>query len=522
MAVGRKARTSRFVIAGAAACGLAACVTLGPDYQEPEVEWLREWQPDLYGQVGEPAPETQAELSFWWRLFDDPVLNGLIDEARRENLSLRVAGLRILESRAILGIADSGRYPQLQELSGSATYVDSELKGGEAADRSVGYTAYDASFDIGWELDFWGRFRRAIESSEAAFFASITAQQDVQVLLTAQVADLYYAYRVTLVRIGIARENVAIQERSVEITRQLLESGEGAELDMQQARTQYFSTLSVIPDLEATLVQIRNAIAALLGRPPGELPELASLDENLPAIEPVVIQDIPARLLMRRPDIRASAWRIATQSAQIGIAKADYFPAITLFGTVGWSSDTRDATPEITTVAGGPSFRWNVFDYGRTRNNVRLQDARLQQSIEIFQDDVLQAAREIDDAAIRVVKTGEQQGSLLEALSAAERSLSLANTLYQEGYVDFQRVLEAQRALFAQSEREILNRGAHLSAVIALYRAVGGGWQEMAAEEIIPEETRETMRSRTSWGDLLDAPLPVGSDERRNEPENPR
>jgi outer membrane protein TolC len=225
---------------------------------------------------------------------------------------------------------------------------------------------------------------------------------------------------------------------------------------------------------------------------------------------------------MRRPDIRTSAWRIATQSAQIGIAKADYYPAISLFGTVGWSTDTRDASPEVQTVAGGPAFRWNIFDYGRTRNNVRLQDARLQQLIEAFQDDVLQAAREIDDAAIRVVKTGEQQDALVEALRSAERSLSLANTLYQEGYVDFQRVLEAQRALFAQSEREILNRGAHLSAVIGLYRAVGGGWQEMAAEEIIPEETRETMRERTPWGDLLDAPLPVGSDERRNEPENPK
>ena len=520
MAVGRAALASRFVLVSMAACGLVACMTLGPDYAEPDVEWLREWQTDLYGQVQEPGPQPAVELAFWWRVFDDPVLNGLIDEARRENPTLRIAGLRILESRAVLGIADSGRYPQLQQLSGSTAFVESERRGGRGGDRSVGYTAFDAAFDIGWELDFWGRFRRAIESSEAAFFGSITAQQDVQVLLSAQVADLYFAYRTTLKRIAIARDNVAIQERSLEITRNIFESGEGAELDMQQARTQYLATLSVIPDLEATLVQVRNAMAALLGRPPGHLPELASLPGELPAVEPVLIGGIPARLLMRRPDIRTSAWRVAAQSAQIGIAKADYYPAISLFGTVGWSSDTRDATADVATIAGGPAFRWNIFDYGRIRNNVRLQDARLQQAIEAFQDSVLQAAREADDAAIRAVKASEQHVTLAESLQAAERSLELADTLFQEGYVDFQRVLDAQQALFAQADREVVNRAAHLSAVISLYRAVGGGWREMPAEEIIPEETRETMRARTPWGDLLDAPLPAGTDERRSEPEN--
>src|SRR5688572_22764031 len=218
---------------------LTACTTLGPDYEEPEVAWLSNWQSDLYGQVGRPEQQAELDVRFWWRLFNDPVLDELIETARRENPTLRIAGLRILESRAVLGIASSNRYPQLQQASGAVNYVDSRERGGQAGDRDQSFTTYRAGFDVGWELDFWGRFRRGIESAEAGFFASITAQQDVQVLLSAQVADLYFAYRTTLLRIEIARENAAIQKRSFEITEKIYESGQGSELDLQQAKTQY-------------------------------------------------------------------------------------------------------------------------------------------------------------------------------------------------------------------------------------------------------------------------------------------
>jgi NodT family efflux transporter outer membrane factor (OMF) lipoprotein len=488
---------------------LNACTTLGPAYEEPEVAWLSAWQSDLYGQVGHPGQQAEFDVRFWWRVFNDPVLNELIETARRENPTLRIAGLRILESRAVLGIASSNRYPQLQQASGAVNYVDSRERGGQAGDRDQSFTTYRAGFDVGWELDFWGRFRRGIESAEAGFFASITAQQDVQVLLSAQVADLYFAYRTTLLRIEIARENAAIQKRSFEITEKIYESGQGSELDLQQAKTQYLATLSTIPELEATLIQLRNALGAVLGRAPGDVPELTSVAGELPVIEEAVIQEIPARLLLRRPDIRTAAWQVAAQSAQIGIAEADYYPAITLLGSIGWSADTLDASPDTLRTIVGPALTWNIFDYGRIRNNVRLQDARLQQAIEFFQDSVLQAAREIDDAAIRVIKSGEQQLILDDALKAAERSLGLANTRYQEGYADFQRVLEAQRALFAQSERELVNQSAHISAVIELYRAIGGGWFDMPVEDLVPESVREAMRDRTHWGDLLSTPLPV-------------
>ena len=491
-----------------AALALSGCVTLGPDFEEPDVTWLNDWQSDLYGQIGQPEEQTRTDLRFWMQLFNEPVLNSLVETARRENPSLRIAGLRILESRALLGIAGSNLYPQSNQVSGSVARVDQDESGSPLA-RDRSFTSYQAGYDVGWELDFWGRFRRGIESANASYFASITSQQDAQVLLSAQVADLYFAYRTTLARIDIAQQNAAIQKRSFEITEKIFKAGQDSELDVQQAKTQYLSTLATIPGLEATLIQLRNALAALLGRTPGEVPELASVKGALPAMEPLDIQGIPAQLLLRRPDIRTAAWQIAAQSAQIGVAKADYFPAITLFGSIGWSANSLDASPDTLSLAAGPALTWNVFDFGRIRGNVRLQDARLQESIEVFQNSVLQAAREIDDAAISVVKTAERQLALDDALGAAERSLELANVRYQEGYADFQRVIDAQRVLFTQAEQQLINQSDHISAVIELYKSLGGGWIDMSVEQMIPESMRDEMRSRTNWGGLLDEPLPT-------------
>jgi NodT family efflux transporter outer membrane factor (OMF) lipoprotein len=489
----------------AAALALPACVTLGPDYQEPDVAWLNDWHSDLYGQITQPEQQTQTDLRFWTELFNEPVLNGLVETARRENPTLRIAGLRILESRALLGIAGSNRYPQLNQVTGSAAHVEQHEGGGQ----DLSFESYQASFDMGWELDFWGRFRRGIESANAAYFASITSQHDVQVLLSAQVADLYFAYRTTLLRIDIAERNAAIQKRSLEITEKIFKAGQDSELDVQQAKTQYLATLATIPDRQATLVRQRNALAALLGRKPGEVPELASVKGPLPTVEPLVVAGIPAELLLRRPDIRTAAWQVAAQSAQIGVAKADYFPAISLFGSIGWSANSLANSPDTSSLLAGPALSWNLFDFGRIRGNVRLQDARLQQTIELFQDNVLQAAREIDDSAIGVVKTAEQQQFLDGAFDAAKRSLDLADTLYQEGYADFERVLDAQRALFVQEEQKLLNHSAHISAIVALYKSIGGGWTDMTLEQMIPESTRETMQDRTNWGDLLTEPVPA-------------
>ncbi len=491
-------------------CGallLGACTTLGPDYQEPEVDWVRDWQPStpMTEQTG-----SEVDLEFWWQLLQDPALNSLIEAARQDSPTLRIAGLRILESRALLGIAGSSLYPQVQQVNGAVAYVNSSQSGGALGNSSDSLGSYQAGFSLGWELDFWGRFKRGIESADAAFFASVANQQDVQVLLAAQVADLYYAYRTTQLRITIARDNAKIQKRSYEITTRLYESGQNSELDVQQAKTQYITTLSAIPELEITLTQVRNSLGVLLGRPPGELAELNGPFDRLPAINNATVEAIPANLMLRRPDVRLAAWQVAAQSAQIGIAEADYYPAISLLGSIGWSGSSVSGSPDVGTLGLGPALTWNVFDHGRIANNIRVQDSRLQQLIVGYQQNVLQAAREIDDALVSLVKTKEQQDLLDESVQASRRALELANSRYQEGYADFQRVLDAQRAAVSQDERLLLNQSSHVSAIVALYKALGGGWTDTPVTQWIPVDDRETMQQRTDWGELLTTPLPEG------------
>ena len=485
----------------------SACTTLGPDYQEPDVVWLQNWQASVYTANKQPIAQKQADLQFWWQLFNDPVLNQLIADVQRNNLQLRIAGLRILESRALLGIAGSSLYPQLQQVGGAINYVNNQFYGGDTPANSQSFANYNAGFSLGWELDFWGRFKRGIESADAAFFASIANQQDVQVLIYAQVADLYFAYRITEGRIAIAHKNAEIQKRSYAITQTLYQNGEQSELDLQQAKTQYLATLSSIPELEISLLKTRNSLAVLLGRPPSEMPELVVESYRLPSLDYESFRSIPAQLLNRRPDIRSAAWKVAAQSAQIGVAEADYYPAISLLGSIGLSGNSLDASSSTSSLLIGPAFKWNIFDYDRTENNVRIQDAKLQQLIEAYRDAVLQAAREVDDAAYSIVKTQEQQLLVDESVKASERALDIANTRYREGYASFQRVLDAQRSMFSQTERQLLTQGSQIRSVISLYKGLGGGWIDTPIEELIPADVRKAMQQRSDWGDLLMAPL---------------
>jgi NodT family efflux transporter outer membrane factor (OMF) lipoprotein len=484
--------------------GISGCVRLGPDFQSPREAWVEQW--------GSPALEQSSQRSLnpdirqWWQVFADPVLDRLIAESDAHNADLKIAGLRVMEARAQLGIAQSGRYPQLQQASVDSLYFNRRQFGGSNPQDSH-FWQHSAGFDIGWELDFWGRFSRAIESSDASYFAAQANYEDVLVLLRAQVADTYFALRTTEARLRVARENANQQQRNFEITEKLFNSGQQAELDLQQAKTQYLGTLSTIPALEDQIQRTRNALAVLIGQPPGGLPQLLENQGLIPLVDRAVLQDVPANLLLRRPDVRAAELNVAAQSALIGVAVTDFYPSLTLLGSIVWSADTLKGTSNSLDLIGGPSLRWNLFDHGQISNNVRVQDARLQQLIESYRDKVRQAAREADDAASGLIKSLERERILREAETAAKRSLALANAQYREGYSDFQRVLDAQRALLEQQDNYLVARSNAVSNVIALYKAVGGGWY--SAQPIVDQSTREQMRQRTDWGDLLNEPATV-------------
>ena len=224
---GMKRFLSRYATA-ALLLALHGCTTLGPDYTEPEVDWVETWESDLYGRASSVDKQSPVEqdLAFWWEAFNDPVLNQLIETAREENPTLRIAGLAIAQSRALLGIATGSRYPQLQQANGALARLDSWPTEGDNSGDHAHRTNYNLGFDIGWELDFWGRFARGIESADAVFFASITNHQDAQILLSAQVAQAYFTHLTTAQQIEIAHMNADLQKRSLEITQRLIDTRE--------------------------------------------------------------------------------------------------------------------------------------------------------------------------------------------------------------------------------------------------------------------------------------------------------
>ena len=508
-------RLLRVIQAGAlvaAVLWLVACTTVGPDFQTPQSPLPEAWQSDSLNTLSRTIPPRDAP---WWTRFDDPILAGLVDEALLQNTSVRIAGLRILESQAQLGIVGSALYPQLQQLSGNALGLHSreEIHDQDDTDSTV---QFNAGFTLGWELDFWGKFRRSIEAADANYFANLAQYDDIQVLMAAQVASLYINVRTLEAQLQITHDNAAIQRRSFEITERLYQSGNDSELDLQQAKTQYLGTLSSIPILESSLRQLQNALAALLGRPPGPLAEMATNTGVIPVVGPDFAAEIPADFLIRRPDVRVAEMQLAAQSALIGVAEADKYPSLSLLGSFNLSVLTLSGSPSSSALAIGPGLAWNVFDYDRVENSVRVEDARYQQLAEVYRDTILQAARDVDSSAISLIKGREQLAINEEVMIAAQRSLDIANIQYREGFSDFNRVLDAQRSYIAQTERVVSNRSEIVLSLIALYKALGGGWEPGRTRPLVDDATRQQMQSATDWQGLLDQPLPIANAESTN------
>ena len=486
---------------------LSACTTVGPDFQRPQVPaWLAEWIGGSHESLAAELRVTRSgQLQQWWSTFNDPVLERLVAEAQRMNPNVRTAGLRIMEARAQLGIAGSGLYPQVQQATSDLLWAGEHRTGA----RDTSASTLSVGFQVGWELDFWGKFRRSIEAADASYFASIAQYDDLQVLMAAQVAAFYTSIRTLEARLVIARQNAVLQKRSLEIAERLFKAGNDSELDVQQAKAQYFGTLATIPPLESALRQTQNALSTLLVRAPGPLPEMAAGKDVIPEAELAVIVDMPAELLRRRPDVRSAELLLAAQSALIGVSVADLYPSISLLGSVGLSATSLSGSSRAFTWAVGPTLVWNVFDYGRLSNAVLVQDARFQQLYEQYQDALLRAAREVDDAAVGFARTGEQIVLLADAVAAAQRSLDIANIQYREGLTDFERVLDSQRVLFAQQDFLVSARGSLTQNLIALYKAMGGGWEQGRSRPVLDDVTRDTMNQRSDWKGVLEAPLPT-------------
>jgi NodT family efflux transporter outer membrane factor (OMF) lipoprotein len=494
---------------------ISGCTMVGPDFVKPEAPVEKEWM-----EARDATIKTEpSDYKEWWSVFNDPVLNSLVEHAYQQNLPLQITGIRILQARAQLGAVVGNLYPQLQQGRGGADYNKISENAPNSLNSDDSFWQYNAGFDAAWELDIWGKFRRAVESGVANLETSIANYDDVLVSLTAEVARTYVLLRTFEERLEIARQNVTIQERSLQIAEIRFKAGAVTELDVVQAKSLLRNTEASIPRFEAGIRQAKNALAILMGALPGEIDYMLGGPKLIPKTPPEIVVDIPAELLRRRPDIQLAEYQIATQTPLIGVSKAELFPAFQLFGSIGLASSSSRNTisggqngssfsdlfdSDSLEFFGGPAITWNLFNYGRIKNQVRTEDALLQQLIVNYEDTVLRAHQEVEDSLVGFLRKQEEAGFLLGSVKASQRSVDLSMLQYKEGLVDYQRVLDTQRFLTDQQDAWTATRGDVVLNLVSMYKALGGGWQIREGKEFVSKDNIQEMEKRTDWGDLIE------------------
>jgi NodT family efflux transporter outer membrane factor (OMF) lipoprotein len=483
---------------------------VGPDFSAPSAAVAEKWL-----EAENPSVETRnQEYRDWWTVFHD-VLNRLIEIAYNQNLTLVSAGTRVLQARAELGVAIGEFYPQLQQGNGSVTYI--RPSHADTTEFPLGITRNfwrdSLGLTVNWELDFWGRFRRAIESADAAYLASIANYDYVLASLLGDVATTYIGIRTLQAQIHISEENIVKQKKALAIAEAKYHGGTATKLDVYQAQNVLGQTESTIPQLTIQLNQGFNALAVLLGMPPQPMDPLLRGSSGIPVPPKTVAVGIPADLVRRRPDIRAAELAAMAQSAQIGIAEANLYPAFSLTGAFGTSASTVGHSKLKRVFEGsgigfafGPSFQWNILNYGQITNQVRVEDAALQTLLVDYQNTVLKAQQEVENGLTSFLQGRDQVDYLRQSVAAANAALGIALLQYNLGTRDFTTVLTAEQNLYTAQNNLAMAEGGVSTGLASVYRALGGGWQIRVDNEFVPAATAEEMRNRTNWGELLPPP----------------
>jgi len=411
------------------------------------------------------------DISQWWCIFNDPVLNNLIACAYRQNLTVKEASFRVLQARYQLAITRGEFFPQSQTASGSFS------RGGSGA---TGFSdLWNFDFNLQWELDIWGRLRRAIQSADDQLGASVADYDDVMVTLLSDIASNYVRIRTDQERIKLLTENVQVQRSVYALTKTRGVIGYLADLDVYQAESTLKQTEAAIPLLEIDIRQANDQLCTLLGIPPADLISMLG-NASIPTTPPEVAIGIPCEMLRRRPDIRRAERNAAAQAEQIGIAQANLYPIFSINGSMGWAAQNFPDlfTPQAFNGSVGPSFNWNILNYGRIVNNVQLQDAKFQELIALYQNTVLQANQEVEDGLVTFLQAQERTKILNESVKAGEVARGIALRLYgkTQGF-DFNRYALIEQNLITQQDAWAQARGQIAQGLISVYRALGGGWE---------------------------------------------
>ncbi|MBS0578766.1 MAG: efflux transporter outer membrane subunit [Proteobacteria bacterium] len=495
---------------------LSGC-EVGPDFVRPAAPVSSRW-------ISEP-PEAAAaapapvDTASWWHLFHDPTLDHLVELAYHNNLSLQAAAVHILQAQAQLRVSIGELFPQQQLLAGGVQHERQAQSTLIAPGLDPLLDTSQLGLSVSWELDFWGKYRRGIEADRAAMLASVAAYDSALVSLTSGVASTYLNILTYQQRIRVAQDNLGTQRESLRIARVQFEAGETSQLDVQQAVTQLAQTQAQIPGLENSLRAYKDSLAVLLGMTPDAIDALlVGGRADIPTAPASVATGMPKDLLRRRPDVRQAELTAAAQSAGIGVAKANLYPSFSLNGTFGFigtslrggeigdlfSWQNRSSTASA-------SFVFPIFNYGRIVNSVRVQDAVFQQAVLTYQNTVLQAQQEVEDARSAFSAAQAALMTLTDAAASARKTTELAIVRYKEGASDYTTVLSAEQVQLQIEDSLASAQGAVPQALVSVYRALGGGWQLREGQQLLPQETREQMERRTNWGHLPEsAPqLPV-------------
>jgi NodT family efflux transporter outer membrane factor (OMF) lipoprotein len=501
---------------------LTGCA-VGPKYVRPVTAVESAWKEEANHYLSTQSPADSA----WWTAFHDTTLTRLIDTAFRQNLQLQIAGLRIYEARAQLGIAVGRQYPQVQAAIARATGIGLSDHAANIPGLSQNFWDFQVGFDVSWELDFWGKYGRGVKGAQANVLATEADHDDALVSLAAEVARTYAVVRTFQVLLDQARQNEGIQAEGQRIASARFRHGATSELDVTQATTLLESTRATIPQLQSGLEKAENALCTLLGQPSGSIQPALVSNTGIPRPPDEVAVSVPAEMLRRRPDVRSIELSAMAQADQVGVARSELYPSFTLTGLLG--TQTTDGAGRIAQGATfsdlfgpgtffyswGPRIVLPLFNYGRLQNNVRAQDARLQQLLVAYQQSVLKAAQEVEDGLAGYLRAREATVFAQNAATSAQRAVDISLAQYREGAVDYQRVLDAQRSLLQEQNTLASTQSAVATNLISLYKALGGGWETRQGQALIPQQMQDDMKHRTNWGDYFEKPQPSSTSKRR-------
>lgn len=485
---------------------ISACTTLGPNYIAPEVAKELDW---LESQDKTLASDKPVDPLWWRSAFQDDTLDKLVSIALAENLTLRSAGLRVLQAQENLRIATGAQFPTQVLRGGIGRTGLATSQASDGVDRN--FYSDELGFGLQWEADVWGRFQRQVESASAQLDVSVASYDGVLLSLLAQVSQTYLNIRTLEERERYLRDNIVIQQQSLTIAEDRFEGGLVTELDQDQARSLLYNTQASLGDIQVSLVQLRNTLSLLLGQSPGEVITVLSSSSQIPETPAQIALGMPQDLIRRRPDIRQAERRLAAQSALVGFAITDLYPTFTLGGSIGFEStdtggnDLSDVfTSDTRSWDLGAGFNWNVFNYGRIKGNIRLQDALFQQLMTDYQNTVLNAQAEIESAIIAYLVSQQQLGWYIKSEQAARNAVDIANVQYDDGLVDFNTVVTNLLTLRTQQDLLASSRGQVAVNLVGVFKALGGGWEIYAGktvDQLIPNETKDIMRKRTKYWD---------------------